>query len=137
MGEMGMSDKVLEVRPPYEFVPEHEISADNPRQKLADNRIMQAADRNMFGAELLWWCRLLFPTLPIGNSRHMMPRPRVFSLHEAEANETTDKTCFAEWLLNTFEHCDIHEAMKDHGARIKVCVFNSYLVFCKKYYLLS
>ena len=110
--ETGMKSKVLEIRPPYEFVPETEVNSDNPRHKPAKDSVIQELSSGKHSAEVIFWARLLHPTVRMVDRRHMMPRPKCLEVFEAQAtasSETLDTWRF--WLTNNLTHvADITEA---------------------------
>eukprot|EP00969_Alexandrium_andersonii_P004053 175914-Alexandrium_andersonii.AAC.1 len=96
VGDTGMKGKVLEIRPPYEFLVSGEVDTQNPRHKVADDTVIQELSAGKHSAELIFWTRLLFPTLTFGNSRHLQPTLRCLKVFEAEAEARTGgkDTCF-------------------------------------------
>ncbi len=71
-----MKSKVLEIRPPYEYIGPDEIDAENPRHKLARDSVIQEHFHRVHSGEVTFWARLLYPTLTLVDKRHMQPRPK-------------------------------------------------------------
>ncbi len=102
--ETGMKSKVLEIRPPYEYLGPDEIDAENPRHKLARDSVIQEHSVGVHSAEVIFWARLLYPTLTLVDNRHMLPRPKCLEVFEGQAATGGTKAAievFIETYLTT------------------------------------
>ena len=106
--DTGMRNKILEIRPPWEWVAEPE---PDTRQRKADKAIAMAAADNEYGGETLFWARALFPILALSTSRHLAPpRPAAFKFLEEEAHEDTPLGMLRKFLHTATEPCSPDEA---------------------------
>ena len=80
-----MKSKFLGIRPPYEYIGPDEIDADNPRHKLARDSVIQEHFHGVHSGEVIFWARLLYPTLTLVDNRHMQPRPKCLEVFEGQA----------------------------------------------------
>lgn len=112
----GMKGKIVEIVPPNEFV---QFPEPGTRQKLGSSAINEQTKQNHYGGELLFWARLLFPTLDkkIAPSRTLLPLPKSVQ-NRARVIETQGLTGRLDrFLLRQFEHCDVAEAASASDVR--------------------
>ena len=97
---------------PYDFVAETEVNSDNPRHKLAKDSAIQELSSGKHSAEVIFWARLLHPTVRMVDCRHMMPRPKCLEVFEAQATASSDTLdAMRFWLTETLTHvADVAEA---------------------------
>jgi hypothetical protein len=111
--DTGMAKKILEIRPPFEWVVQPEPDS---RQRQADRTLAAAVANNEFGGEVLYWARVLVPVLRLSKTRHMdPPRPAAFADLEDEAMADTALGKLRRWLKDHLVKCELEEASPCSG----------------------
>ena len=75
--EDGLAGKIVEIHPPFEFVPKELFDDENPRQRIAKPSLSTRALKGEFAAELFAWARALACTfhVDICGGRILSPQP--------------------------------------------------------------
>jgi hypothetical protein len=108
--ETGMKSKVLEIRPPYEYIGQDELDPENPRHKLARDSVIQEHSKGVHSAEVIYWARLLYPTLTLVDNRHMLPRPKSLEVFEGQAATGGARGSIEAWIEASLVKSSIDDA---------------------------
>jgi len=120
--DCGVLDKIVEMRPPFEF--SEAPDASNPRHRKADPVLADAADSGALGGEMFWWARRMFATITrdVCRGRHLTPAPPACAAIRAEKSGDHMVQRVKDWMVRRLEHCpdaaatpipDLHEALKN------------------------
>jgi len=108
--DCGVLDKVVELRPPFEFVAEPD--SGNPRQRAADHVLADAADAGELSAEMFWWTQRLFSTVTrnICHGRNMVPVPPSCAQIRGEKRGDHTVQRVVDWMEDHLESCADNDA---------------------------
>jgi hypothetical protein len=122
--DCGVLDKIIDIRPPFQFVAESKFDESNPRQRKSDKKLLNQVDANELAGELLFhascWYRTLNDT--ICQNRNIEPRPPSCVQHADEAHEAGDFDRIQIWMTKSLKYCTEAEAapVKEVHAAMKV-----------------
>lgn len=104
--DVGFWDKVAEMRPPYRFVPEEDIT-DPEVQKVADAVLAEQCDNGAFSSEIFLWAMAMYPTLAAEVCKHrcILPEPESVTRIRKEAQKDCKPALLKDFLVEHFEHC--------------------------------
>ena len=116
--EDGLAGKIVEVRPPFEFVPKELHDPNNMRQRVAKPDLSVKALKGEFGQELVAWAIALAPSFAtdICGGRVLSPQPRDLVTEAIEAAEG-QRVATSSLIDLIAEKCDYvddpsHEALE-------------------------
>ena len=66
--------------------------------------------KGVHSAEVIYWARLLYPTLTIVDNRHMQPRPKSLEVFEAQASSGGTRGCIEAWIAASLMMSSIEDA---------------------------
>jgi hypothetical protein len=130
--DVGALDKVVEIRPPFQFAPEADYNATNPRHRKADAALLDLCDRGGLNGEMLFHMSVWYETLDrdVCKFRTVWPTPPKSLGYREEANKDagTGGEALKQWMQMHLEYCtekeasptkDIHQAIKDKFHKVE------------------
>ena len=130
--DIGTLDKIIEMRPPFLFLPEAELEPTNPRHRLADFELADLCNAGGLNGELLFHMQCWYPLLDrdVCTFRTIMPPPPKSLGYRQEANEEagTGGDKLLKWMEKRLRYCtekeaaptrDIHKAIKDELGKVE------------------
>jgi len=115
--DIGVMDKLVELRPPYKFVPKDEYElrkAENPRLREADPELADLCNTGALSAEVFFHMTLWYATLDrsVCTFRSILPTPpkSLSYRQEADADAGTGPGLLREWMKERLEYCTEEEA---------------------------
>ena len=112
--DVGVLDKVLELRPPFQFMSEAEMNPEDPRCRKADPALLDLCDRGGLGAELFFHAQCWYDLLSHDVCKHRTvypPPPNSVSYRkEAESVANTNGDQIKQWMVDYLEYSTEAEA---------------------------
>ena len=121
--DTGLQGKIVELKPPFEFVEESKHDPENARHRIADRAMGEDAVEGEFNTEVFAWARHMYRTLGVDvcGNRSIVPRPPSVIESETSALENGRKSMILAYLKENFVVCDPKDAAKvvDVNKRLK------------------
>ena len=108
----GLSDKIIELRPPFLFVADSEKTGD-ARERSADSKLMDIHHYDAIYPEVLHFAMAAWPLVSrqLCQSRRMTPMPPACAAIREQMNVVADVSASAgAWALRSLVYCDRKDA---------------------------
>lgn len=130
--DIGVLDKITEIRPPFRFVSKAELDASDPRARLADPALLGLCDGGRLNAEVFFhmtcWYNLLGHDVCKHRSIYPSPPGSRQYREEAEQESDTGVSRIQKWMMENLEYSSeadasptklVHAAMKDSLGKVE------------------
>ena len=109
----GIIDKLVEYRPPNEFVAADEFDPTNHRHIVADVELAAQIDQGALSGELVFFARCFYPSLDasICKGRNMNPLPPNCKSYQAELQKQVASEKLKGWADQNLEYCAEQDAV--------------------------
>ena len=110
----GLTDKIVDLTPPFNFIGADEYKPEVDRHRLADSSLSSAAANGAFVMEMIAWARALACTLDksICTARNIVPVPPCYTenVQEIKQAEAKSSTTISDILRKHATYCDTKDA---------------------------
>jgi len=110
----GLTDKIVDLTPPFNFIGADEYKPEVDRHRLADSSLSSAAVNGAFVMEMIAWARALACTLDksICTARNIVPVPPCYTenVQEIKQAEAKSSTTLSDILRKHATYCDTKDA---------------------------
>jgi hypothetical protein len=124
--DTGVLDKIIEFRPPFQFVAADAMNESNPRHRKADAELVDLCDSSKLNGEMLFHMQVWYSLLDRSICKHrgIMPSPPKSLEFRMEANALagTDEDAIFKWMKDNLMYVNdakdasptkaIHDALK-------------------------
>jgi hypothetical protein len=112
--DIGVLDKIIEFRPPFQFLAKEALDELNPRHREADARLLDMCNSGMLNGEMLFHMQVWYSLLDRSICKHrgIAPIPPKSLEYRKEANTAagTDEDAFVLWMKQNLVYVDPSEA---------------------------
>ena len=130
--DVGVLDKIIELRPPFLLVPEESLDTNEPRHRVADVALSDLCQKGGLNGEVLFHMQLWYDLLSRDVCKHrcIMPSPPKSLSYREEANKDagTSGLNIKDWMVRELVYCsekdasptkDIHAALKSAFGKVE------------------
>ncbi len=110
--DCGVMDKIVELRPPFEFASPEDYDEQNSRHRRADHELADATDAGLLSGELLHIARCFHASITraVCKGRKLQPHPPSAIAVREEKGERRERNRVREWMEASLEYCAEQDA---------------------------